>query len=112
MSPARTTLLGAVGTVAAVLLPVIRAQGSALCAASWTRCAGDLRADVASLRADVDEVATIVEISETELKRGVDAVNKLDSEKGTGAAEPESGHHRMVAISDFSDFGTRCRGDN
>ena len=58
MNPALTTLFGAVGTVAAVLvvlLPVIRAQGSAP-RRELDSLRGDIRADVASLRADVGEV--------------------------------------------------------
>ena len=58
MSPALTTLFGAVGTVAAVLvvlLPVIRAQGAAQ-RRELDTLRGDIRADVALLRADVAEV--------------------------------------------------------
>ena len=58
MSPVIATLFGAVGTVAAVLavlLPVIRSQGSAL-RRELDTLRGDLRADVASLRADIGEV--------------------------------------------------------
>ena len=58
MSPALTTLFGVGGTVAAllaVLLPVIRAQGSAL-RRELDMLRGDIRTDVASLRAEVGEV--------------------------------------------------------
>ena len=58
MSTALGILIGAGGTVAAlltVLLPVIRAQGSNL-RRDLDTLRGDLRADVASLRADVGEV--------------------------------------------------------
>lgn len=54
MSPALTTLFGAVGTVAtllAVLLPVVRSQGSALRRELHTLL-GDIRTDVVSLRVD------------------------------------------------------------
>lgn len=37
---------------------------------------------------DIDEVATIVEISETELKHGVDAINKLGQTAKKGTVPP------------------------
>ena len=97
MSTALEILIGAGGTVAAllaVLLPVIRAQGSNLRREITGQGAnlrreldtlrGDLRADVASLRADVGEVRR-------DLHALSDRVARIEGALTTGPWRPTNG---------------------
>ena len=97
MSTALEILIGADGTVAAllaVLLPVIRAQGSTCAtrsrgkartyAVNWTRYAGTCAPDVASLRADVGEVRR-------DLHALSDRVSRIEGALTTGPWRPTNG---------------------
>ena len=110
MSTELTTLLGAVGVVAtmlAVLLPVIRAQGTALrreIDAQGTSLRSEIEALGTSLRSEIAAQGQVIEAQGTSLRREIDALRGDMTELRGDVAELRRDVH------DLSDRVARIEG--